>query len=254
MPGDIPHPFWVEFRKVVKSTKPDAYISGEIWQMAQPWLKGDQFDAVMNYPFATPAQRVLRRPEERDHAVARSRRACRELTDAYPFQVALVQQNLLDSHDTDRFASMFVNPDLPYDRFNRIQDNGPNYNPAKPTAEQWTRMRQALVLQFTFAGAPMVYYGDEAGMWSPDDPSNRMPMVWKDLEPYDDPAGEIRSASCSSIYQRLDRVAPQAAGAAAGVVPHACWPTTRRGVLAFARELGDQHVYVVINRSDRSGR
>ena len=40
--------------------------------------------------------------------------------------------NLFDSHDTDRFASMFMNPDLSYDASDRIQDNGPNYSPAKP--------------------------------------------------------------------------------------------------------------------------
>jgi hypothetical protein len=45
-----------------------------------------------------------------------------------------VQQNLFDSHDTDRFASMFVNPDLAYDAANRIQDNGPNYKKDKPDA------------------------------------------------------------------------------------------------------------------------
>ena len=56
VPGDIPHPFWIEWRKLVKSTKPDAYISGEIWTWAQAWLHGDQFDAVMNYRFADTCQ------------------------------------------------------------------------------------------------------------------------------------------------------------------------------------------------------
>ncbi|MEO0587529.1 MAG: alpha-amylase family glycosyl hydrolase, partial [Planctomycetota bacterium] len=55
VPGDIPHPFWIDWRVHVKSINPDAYISGEIWGMAQPWLQGDQFDAVMNYQFSMPA-------------------------------------------------------------------------------------------------------------------------------------------------------------------------------------------------------
>jgi len=30
-------------------------------------------------------------------------------------------------------------------------------------------------------GAPMIYYGTEAGMWGADDPCDRMPMVWPDM-------------------------------------------------------------------------
>ena len=37
----------------------------------------------------------------------------------------------------------------------------------------------------TYVGAPMIYYGDEVGMWGPDDPSNRKPMLWPDLGPYE---------------------------------------------------------------------
>ena len=48
-------------------------------------------------------------------------------------------------------------------------------------------MRLLALLQMTYVGAPMIYYGDEAGMWGADDPSNRKPMLWKDLEPYADP-------------------------------------------------------------------
>jgi cyclomaltodextrinase len=249
VPGDIPHPFWVEFRQVVKSTKPDAYICGEIWQLAQPWLKGDQFDATMNYPFATLSREFF---ADRKSAIAPSAVASRlaGLTDAYPFQVALVQQNLLDSHDTDRFASMFVNPDLPYDRYNRLQDpDGTNYSPAQPTPEHLTRLKQALVLQFTYAGAPMVYYGDEAGMWSPDDPSNRMPMVWQDLEPYDDPAVKF-NPDIFSHYQRLIALRNTMRPLRLGLY-RTLLADDAAGVLAFARDLAGAHAYVVINRSDR---
>ena len=52
VPGDIPHPFWKDWREVVKAANPDAYIVGEVWTPAQAWLQGDEFDAVMNYQFA----------------------------------------------------------------------------------------------------------------------------------------------------------------------------------------------------------
>ncbi|HUT15140.1 MAG TPA: glycoside hydrolase family 13 protein, partial [Anaerolineae bacterium] len=52
VPGEIKDDsFWREFRRQVKRANPDAYIVGEIWSDARHWLRGDQFDAVMNYPF-----------------------------------------------------------------------------------------------------------------------------------------------------------------------------------------------------------
>jgi glycosidase len=38
------------------------------------------------------------------------------------------------------------------------------------------------LLQMTYVGAPMIYYGTEAGMWGAHDPDDRMPMVWADLK------------------------------------------------------------------------
>ena len=37
----------------------------------------------------------------------------------------------------------------------------------------------------TYLGAPMVYYGDEVGMWGATDPCCRKPMIWDDFK-YDD--------------------------------------------------------------------
>ena len=50
--NEIDHQFWRDFRKAVLVKKPDLYILGEIWHSSQPWLKGDEFHAVMNYPLS----------------------------------------------------------------------------------------------------------------------------------------------------------------------------------------------------------
>ena len=247
VPGDIPHPFWVEWRKIVKQTKPDAYISGEVWTWAQPWLKGDQFDAVMNYRWADAAQKFFvnqksaLKPSEFNQYLS-------EIAYNYPFQVALVQQNLFDSHDTDRFASMFVNPDLAYDASNRIQDNGPKYKADKPSPEMYQRMRQAVACQMGFVGAPMIYYGDEAGMWSPDDPSNRQPMVWEGMK-FDDPRVKFDPEQFA-FYQRAIAARKRLKSLQLGFF-HAIAIEIEdaEGVYAFERDLGDEHAYVVINRS-----
>lgn len=249
--NDIPHPFWRDWRKVVKETKPDAYITGEIWSWAQPWLNdGDQFDAVMNYQYAMAAQDFF---VDQAEQIKPSEFASRlmQLQMAYPFQVALVMQNLFDSHDTDRLASMFVNPDRPYDGANRPQDNAANrpYSDRKPTAEEWQRLKQAVANQMTFVGAPMIYYGTEVGMWSPDDPSNRQPMVWRDLLPYEDPRIEF-NADLFAFFQRMiatrQALEPLRLGFYVPLVTD-----DDRNVLVYSRTTGDQqHVYVAINRSD----
>src|SRR5262245_8438354 len=45
-------PFWQEFRRRCRAVNPECYIVGEIWHEAPDWLRGDRFDAVMNYPLA----------------------------------------------------------------------------------------------------------------------------------------------------------------------------------------------------------
>ncbi len=249
VPGDIPHPFWIEWRKVVKAANPDAYITGEIWPWAQPWLnQGDQFDAVMNYQFAMPAQEFFINEQKQMKPTDFVSRLT-QLQMAYPFEVALVQQNLYDSHDTDRLASMFVNPDRPYDGANRPQDNAASwpYSPAKPTDEQWTRLKQAAAVQFAYVGAPMIYYGTEAGMWSPDDPSNRQPMVWRELLPYEDKTVTFK-ADLFNFYQRLIAMRSRVEALQLGFyVPLTA--NDAENTLAFRRSLGDKNVYVVVNRS-----
>jgi len=251
VPGDIPHPFWIDWRRHVKAINPEAYISGEIWSYAQPWLAGDQFDAVMNYPFAMAAQDFFVDTHTGITASQFGNRLA-HLVDAYPLQASLVQMNLFDSHDTDRLASMFVNPDRDYDQANRIQDNGPDYDRRAPDATQWRRMMQAVTCQMTFLGAPMIYYGSEAGMWSPDDPSNRMPMLWRDLLPYEDRALRFNQPVFDH-YRKLIAIrhALPALRRGAYRVVHA---DDGDGVLVYGRFVDGQHVFVALNRSQRGRR
>ncbi len=82
------------------------------------------FDATMQYPFAEAMESFFVDQTRGDRPFG-VRRALQQFTFVYPFQVSLVQMNLLDSHDTDRWASRFVNPDLPFNGKSRIEDNNP---------------------------------------------------------------------------------------------------------------------------------
>jgi cyclomaltodextrinase len=147
--NEIDHVFWRKFRAVVKGIKPDALIVGEVWHNSLPWLRGDQFDGVMNYPFRQMALDffVYRRCSPQTLA----EQMVRQLH-CYPEQAQRAMFNLLGSHDTERVLTL--------------------------AEGQVDRVLQALVFQFTYPGMPMVYYGDEVGMEGGPDPDCRRGMVW----------------------------------------------------------------------------
>jgi glycosidase len=184
----VAHPFWKKWRKVVKEANPDAYITAELIDPVPtliPYLQGDEFDAVMNYNFAFICSDYFADDKKRISTTEFDRRL-RELRDAFPAGVAEVQQNLFGSHDTDRIGSHIVNRDnqqssswQDYFSFSKVQ-NG-QYDPRKPTDEELKSQKLFAVMQMTYVGAPMIYYGDEVGMWGANDPDCRKPMVWDDM-------------------------------------------------------------------------
>jgi glycosidase len=61
------------------------------------------------------------------------------------------------------------------------KSNNKNYNARKPTAAQRQKQKLIIAFQMLYPGAPMFFYGDEAGMWGANDPDCRKPMVWPEL-------------------------------------------------------------------------
>jgi cyclomaltodextrinase len=200
VPNEIPGGFWVKWRQHVKNINREAYITAEIWDRADQWLTGRHYDAVMNYQFA---RAVIRWAAFEKGKISPSEldRRLQELRMAYPLEATLALQNLMNSHDTDRLVSMVFNKDRDYDQANRVQDNGPDYSNAKPPAESYRRARLIALLQMTYVGAPMVWYGDEQGMWGADDPTCRKPMLWEDLEPYEKPEENAVMPSHRAFYR-----------------------------------------------------
>ena len=181
VPLDVGPPFWVDWRDHVKSINPDAVIIAEIWQPADEWLQGEHFDTQMHYPFADAVLDWLSVQADATPADVLARRLDAAFNDAP--QTNLIHQNLFGSHDTDRYVSMLYNPGRAYDGANRIQDSGPNYKDSRPDEKAYELSRVGVAIQATYLGAPMIYYGDEIGMWGADDPTNRKPMPWPDTPP-----------------------------------------------------------------------
>ena len=109
----VKHQFWKDWRRLVKSINPQAYLTAEIVDSVnanEPYLQGDEFDAVMNYNFLFLTaeyfidDKTAISASEFDEGLA-------ELRNAYPECVMYGMQNLYDSHDTQRVLSHLVNKD-----------------------------------------------------------------------------------------------------------------------------------------------
>ncbi len=252
VPNEVPLPFWPEWCGLVKSINPEAYIAGEIWERADQWLDGRSFDAVMNYEFS---RAVVAWVFDRKWKIKVSEfdRRLEQLRQAYPEPATRVLQNLMNSHDTDRLVSMAHNPDRQYNKLNRLQDDGVHYDNSKPPAAAYARARLAALIQMTYIGAPMIYYGDEVGMWGASDPTCRKPMLWQDLEPYDKPEENCVLAEQLDYYREL-------------IALRNAHPALRVGsfqtllcddgadVWVFCRSGAAEHLVVAVNASGRAGK
>jgi glycosidase len=186
----VKHPFWKEWRKHVKFINPEAYLTAEIFDpvaKVKTYLQGDEFDAVMNYNFAFACADYFINQKKRITTLEFDT-LLRGLREAFDPGVSYVQQNLMDSHDTNRLGSHIVNLDgeeyrdfIAYHAFSKTSEN-PRYNPRKPTQAEFETQKLIALFMMTYVGAPMIYYGDEVGMWGANDPCCRKPMVWADIK------------------------------------------------------------------------
>ncbi len=181
---DVPHEinddaFWRGFRHVCKAVNPDCYIIGEIWGEARRWLKGDQFDAVMNYQLSAACisyfgGKKLKLTHSYD---GRSLGPCDQkkfmadierLLGLYKPEATLVQMNMMSSHDTDRMLNTY--------------------------GGDTSLMKLAVVFSFLFPGAINIYYGEEIGLEGAFNAGTRRCMPW---------AGKVRNLDLLKLYRGL---------------------------------------------------
>ena len=265
--AEVGFPAWRKFRQHVRSINPQAYITGEIWWdewpkkmlNAAPWLQGDTFDAVMNYRFARNVIRFFVNKNKK-LTVTEFDSIFHQIEKEYPQDNLHVMQNLVDSHDTDRIASMIINPDRIYGYQNQVQHNQ-DYLVRKPYEDERQIQKLITLFQLTFIGAPMIYYGDEAGMWGASDPDERKPMLWPMLE-YDDevshPFDKIRPYDTNEfdydlfeyykkcVHMRRNEPALMFGSFTTKMVEN------EQDVYAFQRKYNNEKIVIILNNSKNS--
>jgi len=185
--AEVPMGFWVEFRKEVRKINPEAYLVGEIWWKKWPeelmfphhFLKGDMFDAIMNYRWYRPARHFFAdapdplKPTEFVQLL-------KDKMNGIDINNLQAMMNLLASHDAPRVSTSLYNNGV-Y-KYNVKPYDNPDYKIEKPDEHTMKIQKMLLIHQFTYIGAPHIWYGDEVGMWGADDPDCRKPMIWDDIE------------------------------------------------------------------------
>ena len=172
------HKFWKEFRAAVKAERPDALILAEHYGDTSRWLGGDEWDTVMNYDaFMEPITWFLtgmekhsdsRRDDLYGNAEAFKNSMIYNMAHM-PGPSLQTAMNELSNHDHSRFLTR---TNRRVGRMNTLGSDAASQGIDKGV------MREAVVMQMTWVGAPTVYYGDEAGVCGFTDPDNRRTYPW----------------------------------------------------------------------------
>jgi glycosidase len=237
----LDHSWWRDFRATVKSYAPESALVGEIWPDASEYLLGNELDSVMNYRFRRAADGFVHSTDWADSTgkvdaltptqLDRSLHAVRE---DYPPQSSATAFNLIDSHDTNRALFVFTEPG----------DDG--------LIQARERLELAALLQFTYIGAPMIYYGDEAAINAPGlgaaDPFNRAPYPWSDASGDPNTYGPA-DTSMIAYYSKLGRIRHELPALRTGSFERVL-ANNAAGLYAFARTgSGAKPVIVALNKS-----
>jgi glycosidase len=202
--------FWSEFRDVVKSANPDAYLVGEIWNVDPRWVGEGHFDGLMNYPIMDVIGGFLG-SQSLDAAQFGEKLA--SMLAVYPRENTFAMYILLDSHDTERILT-------------RLGNN-------------LDKTRLAYQFQFAYPGTPAIYYGDEIGLVGGKDPGCRGAFLWEETRWN----RELRNFIKNLIRLRKDHLALRKGDFIA--LPQPDQPYC----YAFARKADGDAVLIIMNAS-----
>ncbi len=158
---EVSHNFWRLFRREIKEIKQECILIGENWHNANVYLRGDQFDGIMNYALTKSCLDFFAFDTFNSQAFADK---LGELFMRNSDVVNDMMLNLIDSHDTHRFLT-------------RVNANV-------------KKLMSALAVIFFYPGMPCIYYGTENQMLGGYDPDSRRTFDWS-MEKEETPVKEL---------------------------------------------------------------
>ena len=154
---ELPDEFIKILKKKLKEVDKDSVLIGEVWEDAsnkvsysrkREYLFGNELDSVTNYPLRQIILDLVRNYIGNKSFIRRYL----SLKENYPKEYFYSTMNMLGNHDTERVLTMLNN--------------------------SVELLKEAVVIQMTLPGVPLIYYGDEAGLTGGKDPSNRKSYPW----------------------------------------------------------------------------
>lgn len=229
------HYFWKKFRKAVKDANPEAIILAEHYGDPGEWIQGDEWDTVMNYDaFMEPVSWFLTGMEKHS---GENREELRGNADYFTGSIfhhmasmltpsLQTAMNELSNHDHSRFLT----------RTNHMVGRAEALGPQ--AAGEYVNeavMREAVVIQMTWVGAPTVYYGDEAGVCGFTDPDNRRTYPWGN-----------ENQGLLAFHKEMIRIHKAYECMRTGSIKMLAW---HYNVLAYARFTDREQIVIVINNN-----
>ncbi len=174
--------FVKKIRYRVKRSNENAVLIGEVWEDAstkysygeeREYFRGEDLDGVMNYVFKKAILAFLMGESGEEFA-----EKTMQIIENYPKQSLDTCMTLIDSHDTVRainYLSGAYGGETKEERRAYVL-----------TDEEYAigkkKLMLASALQFFLPGVPSIYYGDEIGMQGFEDPINRRPYTWDNMD------------------------------------------------------------------------
>ncbi len=230
------HQFWKDFRRAVKEANPNAIIIAEHYGDPSGWLMGDEWDTIMNYDaFMEPVTWFLTGMQKHSDDFRQDllgnadafEGMMKDGVSKFMAPTLFTTMNELSNHDHSRFLTRTNHV------VGRVADKG--YEAASIGVNKAV-MREAVVMQMTWAGAPTIYYGDEAGVCGFTDPDNRRTYPWgnedKELIRFHKEMIRIHKENREIIT-------------GAGVILHKDY-----NVIAYGRFIKNNEIIVIVNNND----
>nr|WP_207746025.1 alpha-amylase family glycosyl hydrolase [Clostridium sp. D53t1_180928_C8] len=213
---ELPDEFIKILRKKLKEVKKDGVLIGEVWEDAsnkvsynrrREYLFGNELDSVTNYPLRQIILDLVRNYIGNKYFIRRYL----SLKENYPKEYFYSTMNMLGNHDTERVLTMLNN----------------NLN----------LLKEAVIIQMTLPGVPLIYYGDEAGLTGGKDPSNRKSYPWgkenKDILEFYKKVASIRATEEALKNGEIEFL------------------EFNNGILGFERTLNKDKIIVIVNTLEK---
>jgi cyclomaltodextrinase / maltogenic alpha-amylase / neopullulanase len=217
---ELPDEFISILKSRIKEINKDSVLIGEVWEDASNKVS---YEVKRKYFFGDELDSVTNYPF-RDTTIQflkgnisseQFKRRLMSLKENYPEENFFASMNLLGTHDTERILTMF----------------GENDNAVK-------LLKLAVAIQMCLPGVPLIYYGDEAGLVGGRDPENRKTYPW----------GK-ENMLIQDWYKMLTGFRSRLSILKKGNIE---FIPSKEDVLCFKRSIGNEVLYVLVNRGDKT--